>query len=180
MTARTLRDLQAEVREVNTANGWHDDTRTRGEGLALLHSEVSEALEAYRDSGYEDLSAALCDVRWRDGQHPPDHLCKPEGVGSELADVLIRLLDTMDRHDESPTWLGLTVNEVAPFRVTAGEVFGDYLAALHKGIALEHWMKVARILRSAAQVASVDLEAETVRKLAYNRTRGHRHGGKRL
>jgi len=46
--------------------------------LALIHSEVSEALEAYREQG---LLAGIRD----DG--------KPEGFASELADIIIRTLD---------------------------------------------------------------------------------------
>lgn len=49
-----------------------------GAMMALIHSEVSEALEAYRDHGLEATTRA-------DG--------KPEGVASELADVLIRVAD---------------------------------------------------------------------------------------
>lgn len=45
--------------------------------LALIHSEVSEALEALRDGDFRSVRA--------DG--------KPEGVDSELADVVIRVFD---------------------------------------------------------------------------------------
>lgn len=62
--------------------------RTFGDDVALLHSEVSEALEAYRDHGTEDATAPR-----------ETGLPKPEGVGSELADVLVRLLDTCQRYD---------------------------------------------------------------------------------
>lgn len=113
-----LIDMAAAVREVNEANGWFDADRTFGEGIALLHSEVSEMLEAYRDHGLEDVTDRL-------GLTPLTKLPKPEGVGSEAADVLIRLLDECDRQN-------------------------------------------------------IDLQAEFDRKLAYNATRGHKHGGKRL
>ena len=39
--------MQAEIREVNTANGRHEDVRPFGDDIALLHSEVSEMYEAY-------------------------------------------------------------------------------------------------------------------------------------
>jgi NTP pyrophosphatase (non-canonical NTP hydrolase) len=48
------------------------------ERLCLIHSEVSEALEAYRDGDN--------DLRFTEGG-------KPEGIPSELADIVIRVAD---------------------------------------------------------------------------------------
>lgn len=66
-----------EVDEWCQKLGWRDTTISFGDGIALLHSEVSEALEAYRTRKFE---------AWEDNG-------KPQGVGSEYADILIRLLD---------------------------------------------------------------------------------------
>lgn len=87
-----LSNAQRRVTEVNVANGWFDDDRTFGEMIALLHSEVSEALEEYRDHGLEDATKGEA-VQTANGMIVP----KPIGVGSELADVLVRLLDTCER-----------------------------------------------------------------------------------
>lgn len=87
---RILRKMQSEVLKCNTDNGWYDKDRTPGEGLALIHSEVSEWLEAIRRWGLEDVT----------GRFPlgdENIIPKPEGVGSEAADVLIRLLDECHR-----------------------------------------------------------------------------------
>lgn len=115
-----LDTLAVEVEQVNRDNGWYDDSRTFGDEVALLHSEVSEMLEAFRDHGTADATVKLTNAH-----DTEDRLPKPEGVGSEAADVLIRLLDTCRRH-------------------------------------------------------GIDLGAEYHRKLAYNRTRGYRHGGKAI
>jgi len=56
--------------------GWWDKPRGEGELIALMHSELSEALEFLRKgNGRSD--------------HIPDYL----GVEEELADVLIRIFD---------------------------------------------------------------------------------------
>src|SRR5688572_27668310 len=93
----------AKVTLINRDKGWYDADRTFGDDIALLHSEASEMLEAYRDYGTEDVTNPLCPYREhhinKNGPANEGHLCKPEGVGSEAADVLVRLLDTCARYN---------------------------------------------------------------------------------
>lgn len=93
--------------------GWHDEPhKSPGEDIALMHSELSEALEELRN-------------------HKAINLCyygengKPEGVGIELADCVIRIMDFC----------------------------GHY---------------------------GIDLEGAILEKMAFNKTRSYRHGGKAL
>jgi len=118
MEVKTLGEMELEVYENNVDKGWFDGERSFGDDIALLHTEVSEMFEAFRKGGLADLTRP--DRVFADDI---EILAKPEGVGSEAADVLIRLLDTCKR-------------------------------------------------------AGIELEWEYERKMAYNRTRPYKHGGK--
>lgn len=75
ITPGGLDDLAAEIREINEANGfplthsyhWDDEDERYliPTKLALLHSEVSEALEAFRKQDYDNFIEELADIQIR-------------------------------------------------------------------------------------------------------------------
>lgn len=76
----TLNSLAAKIRQNAFEKGFWENDRNFGEMLALIHSEVSEALEEHREG------------------KPPFYVSptgKPEGWAIELVDALIRILDTI-------------------------------------------------------------------------------------
>lgn len=64
-----------EIREIASDKGWEHENAA--EKIALMHSELSEALEYLRDPG-KGMS---------------DHIPEFYGVEEELADCIIRILD---------------------------------------------------------------------------------------
>ena len=113
---------------------WHDPEvdATVGDRIALMHSQLSEVLEEYRNN--QPLDRIYCKLHigpvveesdWGHDEISFQNNQKPEGVPIELADVLIRIEDFCGKH-------------------------------------------------------GIDLERAVAIKLAFNKTRPRRHGGKKI
>ena len=80
----TINDMAKEAWDNAEAHGFHE----RGlvpfaESIALIHSEASEALEEHR--------AGSPDIGYEARPNPDGSGCKPVGIASELADIVIRV-----------------------------------------------------------------------------------------
>ena len=58
----SIADLTRDIHANAKAHGWWDELRGVPELLCLVHSEVSEALEAYRNHDKENFAEELADV----------------------------------------------------------------------------------------------------------------------
>lgn len=79
----TVKQIQKEAYDHALTKGFWDNAPSIGDKLALIHAEVSEALEEFRD-GHMGL--------YYKGTDP-----KPEGFGIELADAVVRIADLAER-----------------------------------------------------------------------------------
>ena len=103
-----LNELAKEVYNIAKAHGWHEEDRGFPEIVALCHSELSEALEEYRNGrpnkwyACEEIfgSGNPCDPKdqYECANYSFKDKCKyrsakPEGIAVEMADCIIRILD---------------------------------------------------------------------------------------
>ena len=158
-----LSDLQREAHAIAKDHGWWDEERTFGDLIALVHSELSEALEAYRD---EVLPSK-------------PHLLSTK-VASELADVVIRVADMAEWYE----WK-LPKRQLLAF--DPNESFGEHIVSAHEMLSGVRGSEPAVVLsdfveyiRAMAAHYGIDLDAAIEAKMEYNRTRPYRHGGKAL
>lgn len=89
--------LQREIYENAVGHGFWEPVKNPAENIALMHSELSEALEEYRNDKY------VIQQVYYPANSDGSHGTKPEGFFVELADVIIRILD-MAEHYKIDMW----------------------------------------------------------------------------
>lgn len=181
----TLEDLIRDSHARAVRKGWWDAERSDGadglahelvlrsvpEKLVLIHSEVSEALEDFRNYRMTET------VRFGDG--------KPLGFPSEIADVVIRVCDLLGALGVVYRDMGTVVRE-NPGTITAwlARIHLDVSRAMlahegvHAALRRAHLFDVVDTCYALARCAGFDLDAAIERKARFNESRPYRHGGK--
>lgn len=103
----TIKELQKQVHENAINKGWWDSDlpRTFGDQIALFHTEVSEAMLDYQNN--KEINEIYYEGN------------KPCGIPIELADVLIRIMDTCEYYGidlENVLVRKMKYNEMRPYR----------------------------------------------------------------
>lgn len=125
----TVNEFAKEVHENAVAHGWWETARSFPEVAALIHSEVSEALEEWRDGnpaiyGCCGIPGAVCEFEGACDKDEKTGTCKPEGVAVELCDAIIRILDYL-------AYMGVDVEAVLMAK-EEGELMINYFEAAEK------------------------------------------------
>lgn len=169
-----LNALSSEIREINEANGWREGDRFRWDdphkipsALCLIHSEISEAWIGLEHEGEENYVEELADIAIR-------VLDMIDGIGSDPSLVVPWGMDIFpcpcDEDDEKMllTLHQWTTEALEAFRKGNPAKFPGYLGAV--------MVAVLDICRFRGFALSAAIRA----KLAKNRERGYRHGGKKV
>lgn len=198
---KKIAELVKEAHQNAVNKGWWEEPRTYGELIALVHSEVSEALEDYRTPGikpsdvwYERTLAPGVVAKRVKQKEATD---KPCGIPSELADICIRIFDIAGKYgwgmrlEAEYQW----INELEKREKWTALSFVGKLAVIHAelsksleehdynddlGMAIDRLAAVLVEVEFIAKEYGIDLERAIAEKMQYNSTRPQRHGGKVL
>lgn len=192
LKVENIEQIKKEIHKNSIAHGWWTEPRPFGEICALIHSELSEALEEYRNMRpcvyivkSEEIKAISPEQYQLNGE-------KPEGIAVELADAVIRILDYMDEMvldylpDADEIYKDIPLN------------FGEFIALCHSDITDaynrsrmgegKYYEKIIGIsaalsvcisrIDAFCESCGLDLSQVIALKHEYNKTRPYRHGGK--
>lgn len=159
-----LKDFVNDVHDNAVQHGFWESKRPIGETIALIHSELSEALEEYRAgranvwfacNEVDTASILVCDpqnesdcLNYGKEESCPHRSPKPEGICIELLDAVIRIFDYLGQvgatikddvtiQDIASHTDGLIANRtVASY--TKKEAFPEFIAALHYHLSMAY------------------------------------------
>lgn len=195
-----------EVHGNSVAHGWWEEPRSDEWCIALIHSELSEALEEYR-AGRPNVwyaceeagnKLAICNPKDETEcfNYGREQACshrghKPEGISVELIDAVIRIFDLFGYHGwkigKDDTQLSTLLSCGLHMEIFE-KSFPEFICAMHGGLSTaasaSDEEKRKRFLLFTAETILACIEAQEAgsaekllcEKHEYNRTRPYKHG----
>jgi hypothetical protein len=204
----TIEELCKRSHMISVEKGWatnEGDPRSFATITALNHSELSEALEEWRnnkpvDEIYYEVtikdqpdvpSVVLSQENWKPARETGRYNGKPCGIPIELADFIIRIAQHVGTAHTIQELMHAYRDES---HLAMPLIFDIYLADAHSATSKAydatktgqssmkfHWLAASiKMTFGFCERSGIDLWAAIDEKEAYNRTRPHKHGGKKV
>lgn len=194
-----------EDAHINAKNkGFLDKPRSFAGDITLMHSELSEALEEYRN--HKGLNETYYEVKKENGGISLTEMVstlkegahgKPCGIPTELADVIIRVCQYCGSNDvdlagamevlaessrvlekQLPPYTSADFEEfIANSHTDFSQIYMDHLEGNTNAVRLGFAVVVKRIMNFCKD-KNIDIETAIFKKQVYNESRPHRHGNK--
>lgn len=196
-----LNEFKKEVHENLVKHGFWDGEYSDAVAISLIHAEISEVLEEWRDNSPMeyyicDYDGEICD-KTTDCAHYDGGDCaigqqqpKPYGVAVELIDVVLRILDTAAAWD-----VDVDISDCSDLGFRNASV-PQLVACLHQHTSEVYerccspdaeeydpdgrFATMVCIIFEWLRAHGVYPEPLMRRKHEYNQTRAYKHGGKRI
>jgi hypothetical protein len=187
-----LNELALVSNKIAHEKGWWEEERTKSALTLLMQSEVSEAVEDYRNN--HEVTEIWYEVKTYEGGvslstvGSPDK-DKPCGIPTEIADVVIRICDYSHEKgynlETLVSVLPLTSSKELPFEEGLARINWAISSAwiAVEGIPLNEGFYLSLALKYCFELADaceIDLWEAIKIKTTYNKTRSRKHGNKRI
>lgn len=159
-----LNELSKAIYAINQANGWQVPTKEDWKDLnndniipqklVLIHSEVSEALEWYRQAG-------------KAGWKLDDRVYTIKELEKKFPNL-------QEHYSDQPKWGGSTALEML-----TGELPYYHDSDIHKEFGIDLVDIIVRVL-SLAHGLGIDMDILMTEKLEKNKKRGYKHGNQKI
>ncbi len=196
-----------ECHEISASKGWIALKRTDAQLTNLMISELSEALEEFRakrpltETYYVGKKKDGTKVEFRNGEQCPcgpddlvDTNLKPEGIGIELADAIIRIAQYFGTNEMDlnaareavaivpQTDFNEAIADATLYCAKARMHSPEYASheAVGRGKLGLELAKAFRSIETFCFSVGIDLWAAVAEKNAFNRLRPHLHGNKAI
>lgn len=168
----TFGQLIKDVHKNAKDHGWWDEQRSTSEIYALIHSEISEAVEEFRNGNAIDY------VYYREDG-------KPEGIAVELADVIIRIFDLWGKFDTHTKYNDVMIDRIfdetrwfPKYMDSDDHMFLEFANHLHihTFVAGARLLDCVELILNHFHIRNIDIMAIILEKHEFNKSRPYKHG----
>lgn len=200
MDSKKLKQVADDIHQNAVDHGWWEKERSKEEIFALIHSELSEAVEEVRKG-----TPPMYVKKWRtnsdecefefdiimtiDGYVEYHFGKKPEGELIELADVIIRILDYLSQlvngfefYEEIKANNIKSINKQYKFGIEKYVEYHSIVSEIFASEIMDEIAGMSLLIKLIEHISGIewglDLWDAVYIKHEYNKTRPYKHGGK--